>query len=68
MKANRWGTEWLAATIERTVTRYLEQLFEINVEVEQAVNHLKSRAVEFQAWAEVFVSAKPKVSACVFAR
>jgi len=68
MKANRWDTEWLAATIERTVTRYLEQLFEINVEVEQAVNHLKSRAIEFQAWAEVFVSAKPKVSACIVAR
>lgn len=68
MKANRWDTEWLAATIERIVTRYLEQLFEINIEVEHAVNQLKSRAIEFQAWAEVFVSAKPKVISCFWVR
>ena len=61
MRANRWDTEWLDATIQTIAARYLEKLFEINVEVENAVNHLRSRVTELQAWAEVFVAAKPKV-------
>ena len=62
MRANRWDDEWLASTIEIIANRYLEKLFEISVEVPRAVDHLKSRVVEMQAWAEVFVTAKPKVS------
>ena len=61
MKANRWDTEWLGETIKSISARYLEQLFEINIEAENAVNHLQSRTTELQAWAEVFVAAKPNV-------
>ena len=61
LKANRWDTEWLSTTIERIATRYLETLFEINVELVRAVDHLRSKVTDLQAWAEIFVSAKPKV-------
>ena len=61
MKVNRWDTEWLDTSIETIATRYLEKLFEINVDLATAVNHLKAKIIELQAWAEVFVAAKPKV-------
>lgn len=62
MKANRWDTEWLALIIEKVATRYLESLFEMNVALERAIDHLKSKAVAIQAWAEVFVALEPKVN------
>lgn len=61
MKANRWDDEWLMTNIEVITNRYLEKLFEIGVEISRAVDHLRSRASEMQAWAEVFVATKPKV-------
>lgn len=61
MRANRWDTAWLTLTIEMVATRYLESLFEMNVAFGRAVDHLKSKAVDIQAWAEVFVTSKPKV-------
>lgn len=65
MKANRWDTGWLSLTIEKVATRYLESLYELNLEFSRAVDHLKSKAVDLQAWAEVFVTARPKVSTSV---
>lgn len=65
MKANRWDTEWLALIIEKVATRYLESLFEMNVALERAIDHLKSKAVAIQAWAEVFVALEPKANAIV---
>lgn len=62
MRANRWDTEWLTTVIERIATRYLETLFEVNVELVKAIDHLKSKVTDLQSWAEVFVSARPKVS------
>jgi len=62
MKANRWDTEWLTTVIERVAMRYLETLFEINVELVRAIDHLKSKITDLQSWAEVFVTARPKVS------
>ena len=61
MKANRWDLEWLATTVQSVASRYLETLFEINVEMTRAVEHLESKMPELQAWAELFVQARPKV-------
>jgi DNA replication ATP-dependent helicase Dna2 len=61
MRTNRWDTEWLTATIKKVATRYIESLFEMNVTFERAVDHLLGKAVELQAWAQVFVAARPKV-------
>ncbi len=62
MRANNWDTQWLTDVIEKTASRYLETLFEINVELVKAVDHLKSKVTALQSWAEVFVTARPKVS------
>ena len=62
MKANRWDSEWLNQLIERVVQRFLESIYEIKLEVAEAIRHLKSKMPELQAWAQLFVSAKPKVS------
>ena len=61
MRANRWDTEWLTATIDIIALRFLEQLFEINIEYVRAIEHLKTKVKELQAWAEIFVRVRPKV-------
>lgn len=62
MRANRWDDEFMATTIDNLATQYLETLFEVQIEHTMAVEQLKTRVVNLQAWAEIFVSAKPKVS------
>lgn len=62
LRFNRWDTECLTVMIKQTAIRYLESLFEINVEIGKAIDHLLSKAVELQAWARVFVAARPKVN------
>lgn len=66
IKANRWDTEWLTLIIEKVATRYLESLLEMNIAYGRAIDHLKSKAVGLQTWAEVFVTLKPQVS-CIWA-
>ena len=61
MRANRWDIEWLSATVQSIASKYLETLFEINVGMNEAVAHLMSKMPELQSWAELFVSAYPKV-------
>lgn len=61
MRDNRWDDEFMATTIETLATQYLETLFEVQIEHAVAVEQLKARANELQGWAEIFVSAKPKV-------
>ena len=64
LKANQWDTAWLGEVIDKVVTkRHLEDIYQINVEVEQAVMFLKEKTVALQTWAKVFVNAQPNVSA-----
>lgn len=63
MKANKWDTEWMSSTVLAVASRYLETLFEINIELNNAVEHLMSKIPELQAWAKIFVTARPKVLA-----
>jgi len=65
LKANRWDTEWFGEIVRAAAQRFLEQLYEIKVEIEQAVDHLMSKVPELQSWAELFVSAEPKPDALV---
>lgn len=65
MTVNKWDDEFMATTIEKLASQYLETLFEIQIELVTAIEHLKARAVELQAWAEIFVSARPKPTAVV---
>ncbi|KAL8766797.1 MAG: hypothetical protein Q9209_006536 [Squamulea sp. 1 TL-2023] len=63
LKANRWDDEWLHNRIEAIASRYLESFFEINLDPIMAVGQLKDKSVALQSWAEVFISAKPRVEA-----
>lgn len=64
--ANRWDTEWFRGTCQRVSSRYLESLFELNLEVELAVQHLMDKVAALQSWAKLFISAKLKVSRISF--
>ena len=64
MMANRWDTPWLRATIQTIVERHIEDLYAIQLNVDQAMEHLESKVGSLQAWAKVFVQAKPGVCAC----
>lgn len=61
LKANKWDDDSMALLIERIATRSLESLFELQIELPIAVEQLRARAVDLQAWAEVYVAPKPKV-------
>jgi DNA replication ATP-dependent helicase Dna2 len=61
MKMNRWDLEWLKTAIEAVVSKYLDTLFEIKLGVPEAVEYLMSKMPELRAWAEVFITANPKV-------
>ena len=65
MRANRWDDEFMTTTIENLAAQNLETLYEIQTEIATAVEHLRTRAVELQAWAEIFVSARPRSDAVV---
>lgn len=62
MRVNRWDDEFMAITIESLATQYLETLFEVQIEHVMAVEQLKARVLDLQAWAEIYVSARPQVS------
>lgn len=68
MKANRWDDAWLHKTIDSVTSHYLESLFEINIDLTRAVDQLRTKTVALQAWAEVFVSARPKSDAIIKGR
>jgi DNA replication ATP-dependent helicase Dna2 len=61
MKANCWDDEYLNILIEDTAVRHMEDLYITKLEVHQAVDYLKSKMNEVQAWAAVFVASNPKV-------
>jgi DNA replication ATP-dependent helicase Dna2 len=61
MLANRWDTAWLDELIGNIATRHLEDLYTIQLQIPQAVEYLRSKMVELQSWAELFVSSQPNV-------
>lgn len=61
LKANKWDNEWLETTLILVCSRYLENLFEINIELPLAVSNLMAKSAGLQAWADIFVSSVPKV-------
>jgi DNA replication ATP-dependent helicase Dna2 len=62
MLNNRWDTEWLQDLIQDVTNRHLEDLYTIKLQIPQAVDYLQSKMGELQAWAEIFVSSRPRVS------
>ncbi|KAL9104273.1 MAG: hypothetical protein Q9163_000769 [Psora crenata] len=65
MRENKWDDAFISTTIEIIIIRHLEALFEINIDPQMAVEQLKARAEYLQAWADIFVGAKPKPNAVI---
>ena len=63
LKANDWNADHLRTIIEQVVSTYIEPLYEINVQVPEAVDHLMSKMPELMAWASLFISLKPAAEA-----
>lgn len=60
MKANAWEQDSLNELVGKTVSKYLESLFELgHKDTNKAYEHLKSKMPEMSSWAKVFVKAKP---------
>ena len=68
LKANAWDMDRLKTIIEQVVSTYIESLYEINVQVTEAVDHIMSKIPELTAWASVFVSERPATEAVVHDR
>lgn len=63
LRANCWEASWLGILVEKVVADSIEQLYQINVQIPVAVEYLKGKMPELQAWASLFISAKPHTSA-----
>ena len=61
LRTNKWDDGFMASLVESIATRSLESLFELQIELPTAIEQLRARAVDLQAWADIYVAAKPKV-------
>ena len=61
MLSNRWDADWLDELVEDISKKHIEDLYTIKIQIPQALEHLRSKMGELQAWAALFVSSRPKV-------
>ena len=63
LRNNRWDAEWLDDLVQSTASKYVEGLFEAGaVDINEAVEHMRSKMPELRGWADTFVRAEPGVS------
>ncbi|KIW12930.1 hypothetical protein PV08_08117 [Exophiala spinifera] len=55
LRINKWDIDTFRAIIAKILPTYLESLYEINVQVQDATEYLLGKAPELMAWASVFV-------------
>lgn len=65
LKANDWGEQKLRAIIERIVPAYVESLYEINAQLDVAVEYLMSKMPQLMGWAALFVRSLPTAESVV---
>ncbi|KAI2082332.1 DNA replication endonuclease-helicase Dna2 [Ophidiomyces ophidiicola] len=65
MKANNWSETWLNDLISRVINKYLESLYQIRVEPEEAVAHLLPKIPALKAWAETFLHYQPNAKSLI---
>jgi DNA replication ATP-dependent helicase Dna2 len=63
LRINDWSTQSLRQIIEKILPNYIESLYEIQVQIPEAVEYLMGKMPGLQGWASVFVSANPKPEA-----
>ncbi|KAI9719864.1 MAG: Tripartite DNA replication factor [Chrysothrix sp. TS-e1954] len=62
---NRWDQEFLSALILTIISKHFEDLYEVNLNEQQVVEHLQSKTAVLQSWAETFVRSKPGPTASI---
>ncbi|KAI9738683.1 MAG: Tripartite DNA replication factor [Cirrosporium novae-zelandiae] len=65
MKAGQWDIKFLHGIIESLIPKHLEKLYEIHVQIPDAVEHLQSKMPALSGWAREFVGLRPKAGAVV---
>jgi DNA replication ATP-dependent helicase Dna2 len=65
LKVNQWDTEFLLSTIDKLLPSKFETILEINSTCNEVKEHMLSKLPEMQAWAKIFVRAKPSLDALV---
>lgn len=68
LMANNWEPKFLGQIVTKTLEKHLEDLYVIKVSFDDARSHVLSKTPEIRAWAEKFVSARPKSDALVQGR
>ncbi|KAK5661983.1 hypothetical protein OQA88_10094 [Cercophora sp. LCS_1] len=68
LMVNNWEPEFLGQVVTKTLKKHLEDLYVIKVSFDDARSHVLSKTPEIRAWAQRFVSARPKPDALVQGR
>ena len=63
LRTNDWTSKNLRSIIEKVLPSYIESLYEIQVQIPEAIDYLMGKMPELQGWAAVFVSANPNPDA-----
>lgn len=63
LRTNDWSSQKLRRIIEKILPNYIESLYEIQVQISEAIDYLMGKMPELQGWASVFVSANPNPDA-----
>lgn len=68
MKANEWDDTTLEKYVNLILPRHYETMVEIGLNLNQALEHLRSKFPEMRAWADLFVRASPRRDAIIKGR
>ncbi|KAK0673029.1 putative DNA replication ATP-dependent helicase [Cercophora samala] len=68
LMANQWTMDFLRDVIDKTLQKYMEDIYVIKVSMDDARKHLISKMPELRSWAQAFVSATPQANANVQGR
>ncbi|KAJ5280981.1 Dna2/Cas4 domain of unknown function DUF83 [Penicillium angulare] len=65
LKANLWDTKSLRSLVDTVLKRHIEDLYAIQMTVPEATENVMSKIPTVQAWADVFLHAKPQSNSMV---
>ncbi|KAJ5632584.1 hypothetical protein N7490_008923 [Penicillium lividum] len=65
LKVNQWDMESLRSLVDAVLQRHLEDLYAIQMSVPEATENVMSKIPTVQAWADIFLHAKPQANSMV---
>jgi DNA replication ATP-dependent helicase Dna2 len=63
MKINQWDITSLKSLVESVVVRHIEELYLIHMSIPEAIDYAMGKIPALRTWADIFLKAKPSVSA-----